>query len=101
MDDFRQDPPSDGAPQVRDLAGILHKSAQLVSALLESASQAIISIDRGGRIVLANPRAEEIFGYTREEMLGAPVEMLLPDAKRAAHSRDRADYFARPRSRSM
>jgi PAS domain S-box-containing protein len=80
---------------------MFHKSGKLVTALLESASQAIVSIDRGGRIVLANRRAEEMFGYTREELLGARIELLLPEAKRATHSRDRDDYFARPRARPM
>jgi PAS domain S-box-containing protein len=37
----------------------------MVMALLESASQAILSIDRNGRIVLANPKTEEMFGYSR------------------------------------
>ena len=84
-----------------DLVTMFHKSGQLVTALLESASQAIVSIDRTGRIVLANHRSEEIFGYTREELVGARIELLLPEAKRATHSRDRDDYFARPRARPM
>lgn len=84
-----------------DLITIFQKSGKLVTALLESASQAIVSIDRGGRIVLANRRTEEIFGYSGEELLGARIEMLLPESKRATHSRDRDDYFARPRTRPM
>ena len=102
MDDFQQGTSGGGASQARnDLVTMFQKSGKLVTALLESASQAIVSIDRGGRIVLANRRAEEIFGYTREELMGARVEMLLPDSKRAAHSRDRDDYFTRPRARPM
>jgi two-component system, cell cycle sensor histidine kinase and response regulator CckA len=90
-----------GASQQKDLLDIFHKSEKLVAALLESASQGIISIDRTGRIVLANQRAEQMFGYTREELMGARVELLLPDSKRATHSRDRDDFFARPRARPM
>jgi two-component system cell cycle sensor histidine kinase/response regulator CckA len=73
----------------------------MVLALLESASQAIISIDRNGRIVLANPRAEQIFNYTREELVGSRIELLLPESKRAGHSRQRDDYFTHPRARPM
>jgi PAS domain S-box-containing protein len=102
MDDFQPGTTGTGVSRARnDLASVFEKSGKLVTALLESASQAIVSIDRGGRIVLANRRAEEIFGYSREELLGARIEMLLPDSKRAAHSHDRADYFARPRTRPM
>jgi len=102
MDDLRQGSSGSGAAHARnDLVTIFQKSGKLVTALLESASQAIVSIDRGGRIVLANRRAEEIFGYSGEELLGARIEMLLPESKRAIHSRDRDDYFARPRARPM
>jgi len=91
-----------GASQARnDLVTIFQKSGQLVTALLESASQAIVSIDRGGRIVLANRRAEEIFGYTAEELVGARLEMLLPESKRAIHTRDREEFFSHPRARPM
>jgi two-component system cell cycle sensor histidine kinase/response regulator CckA len=79
----------------------LQKSEKLLAALLESASQAIISIDRTGRIVLVNGRAEQMFGYGRDEMLGSPMELLLPDSKRATHSRDRDGYFERPHIRPM
>jgi len=79
----------------------LHKSEGMVSALLESAAQGILSIDRTGRIVLVNHRAEEMFGYTREELVGAEMELLIPESKRGKHIQDRADYFAHPRSRPM
>jgi len=80
---------------------LLRESEKMVMALLESASQAILSIDRNGRIVLANPRTEEMFGYSGAELLGARVEILLPESKRRAHGRDREEYFARPRVRPM
>jgi len=70
-------------------------------ALLQSASQAILSIDRTGRIVLANPKTEEISAYTGEELLGARIEILLPESQRRAHGRDREEYFTRPRVRPM
>jgi PAS domain S-box-containing protein len=102
MDGFQQSLSGSGASPVRnDLITIFQKSGKLVMALLESASQAIVSIDRGGRIVLANRRAEEIFGYSGDELLGARIEMLLPESKRPAHSRDRDNFFDRPRTRPM
>ena len=90
-----------GASQRRDPITLLHESEQLVMALLESASQAILSIDRNGRIVFANPKTVEMFGYDRQELLGARIEILLPESKRRAHGRDREEYFTRPRVRPM
>jgi len=88
-------------PAERDMLSAFQKSEKMVLALLESASQAIISIDRTGRIVLVNRRTEEMFNYTRDELLGARIEMLLPESKRPSHGRQREDYFNRPRIRPM
>jgi two-component system, cell cycle sensor histidine kinase and response regulator CckA len=83
------------------LSGAFHETRQMVEALLESASQAILSVDTSGKIVLANQRAEEMFNYTRDELLGAPIEMLLPESKRASHTHQREQYFAQPRVRPV
>src|ERR1039458_4010062 len=72
----------------------LHYGQDMVLALLESAAQAIVAIDRDGRIALANRKAEEMFGYAREELLGSPVEMLLPESRRSVHWRKREEYFS-------
>ncbi len=85
----------------KDKTSLLQKNEKMVVALLESASQAIISVDRTGRIALANRRAEEMFNYTRDELIGARIEVLLPESKRAGHTRQRDEYFARPRTRPM
>lgn len=81
--------------------GIFGKNEKMLAALLESAAQAIISIDAAGRIVLANRRAEEMFGYARAELLGGRMEMLLPENRRAVHTHEREEYFARPHNRPM
>src|SRR5579872_2137110 len=98
----RMVPGSSGEPSsTKDLGSAVRSSAQMVVALLESASQAIISIDSVGKIVLSNRRTEEMFGYTREELLGARIEILLPESRRAVHGRQREGYFARPHTRPM
>src|ERR1017187_9389207 len=85
-----------GACPRKDIAELLERSGHMVSALLESASQSIVGIDQAGRIVLANARTQEMFGYAREEMLGSAIEMLLPEAVRGRHAQDRSAYFANP-----
>ncbi|MDI3339838.1 MAG: GAF domain-containing protein [Sphaerobacter sp.] len=70
-------------------------------ALLETAPDAMVIVDRDGRIVLANAQAERLFGYTREELLGQPVECLIPERFGAVHRRHRRAYNAAPRTRPM
>jgi PAS domain S-box-containing protein len=80
---------------------LLQESGKLVAALLESASQAILAVDGMGSLVLANPKAEEIFGYSRVELLSSPMELLLPLAQREAHAHQRGEFFRHPRARPM
>jgi PAS domain S-box-containing protein len=70
-------------------------------ALLESAAAAIIIIDEAGRIVLVNTGAETMFGYTRQEMIGQQLEILLPRRSAETHVHERNSFFTRPRVRSM
>jgi PAS domain S-box-containing protein len=69
--------------------------------LLEAAPDAIIEVDREGRIVLLNLITEKLFGYSREELLGQRVEILVPDGVRAAHVRHREGYWNHPATRPM
>jgi protein-histidine pros-kinase len=69
--------------------------------LLESMPDSIILANKTGRIVLVNEQALRMFGYTREELLGKPVEVLLPERFHPTHVGHRAQYFSAPKSRSM
>ncbi|MBI2779809.1 MAG: PAS domain S-box protein [Gammaproteobacteria bacterium] len=69
--------------------------------LLESATDAMIITDREGRIILVNPPIERLFGYPRQELIGKPLEILLPERFRRAHGVQRTDYFAQPHARTM
>lgn len=69
--------------------------------LLESAPDAIVTVDRTGRITLVNVQAEKLFGYQRDEMLGQYIELLLPERFRAGHVAERERYTATPRTRPM
>ena len=70
-------------------------------AFLESAGEGILIVDRGGRIVHANVKIEQMFGYRRDELLEQNVEVLLPERFRDVHVGHRAGYTATPRIRSM
>lgn len=72
-----------------------------IRAVFESATEAIVAIDQGGQIVLANPPAERMFGYEREELVGRRLDVLIPDRIRHVHGQSRADYFLQPHTRGM
>lgn len=68
---------------------------------LESAPIAIVATDRGGRIVYANARLEEMFGYDSNELLGKAVEALIPERYRSIHMDHRSRYLESPHVRGM
>ena len=69
--------------------------------LLESIPDAIVIVNNTGHIVLINSQTEEVFGYTRVELLGQPIEILVPARFRPRHPADRMNFFANPKLRQM
>ncbi len=79
----------------------LRRSEATSRAFLEAASEAVVVVDTGGRIIQVNAKTEEMFGYLRDELLGQPVELLVPPRHREAHAAHRDAYMRAPRVRSM
>ena len=78
-----------------------HLEDHRFAGLLEAAPDAMVCVDADGRIALVNAQTERLFGYGRDELVGQPVEMLVPDAVRDIHPGHRAGYVADPRPRPM
>ncbi len=69
--------------------------------LLEALPDAVVIADAAGRIVLVNAQTEKLFGYCREELLGRPIEVLIPERFRTGHVAYRSGYVAAPHVRPM
>jgi two-component system CheB/CheR fusion protein len=78
-----------------------HVLRQRDLAIQEASTQAILSVAPDGRIVMANLRAVQMFGHSREELLELPLEILLPERSREAQADDRAAYIAAPHDRPI
>ena len=77
------------------------RSEQQVRVAVESSPSGMLLLDREGRIALVNAEIERLFGYQRNELLGQPVEMLLPERHREAHPSHRAAFLAEPDPRRL
>ena len=69
--------------------------------LLELLPDGVVIVDESGRVVAANGRAADVFGYDDGELVGVGLETLLPERARAAHANHRADFGRAPRAREM
>jgi PAS domain S-box-containing protein len=79
----------------------LREAEQQFRGLIESAPDAIVIVDEAGVIALVNVRAEELFEYPREELIGQPIEILLPRGLRGRHVEHRREFIGEPRARPM
>jgi len=85
---------------IRDVS-LRRRAEQKFRALLEAAPDAMIIAGPDGRIVLINAQAEHLFGYTRDELYGEPVERLVPARFHARHLLHRTGYVKDPKARAM
>jgi PAS domain S-box-containing protein len=69
--------------------------------VVESAPDAMVIADQQGRIILASKQTSVIFGYTRDELIGQTVEMLLPKRFRGQHIHNRKEYARHPETKHM
>jgi PAS domain S-box-containing protein len=72
-----------------------------LSSLIDALPDAIVLADEDGQIVDANTNTVGMFGYSRAELLGARVEILIPGSLRDKHVAQRQDYVQKPRVRPM
>jgi PAS domain S-box-containing protein len=79
----------------------LERSEERFRQVVESAPNAIVMVDHTGLIEMVNAETERVFGYRRNELLGKPVEMLVPERYRPKHRGLRTSFFADPVSRPM
>jgi PAS domain S-box-containing protein len=88
------------ASAIRDVSA-RKRAEHRFRALLESAPDAMVIVDRDANIVLVNAQTERLFGYPRGELLGEPIETLVPKRLRGAHVLHRQGYMRDPKVRSM
>ena len=85
---------------IRDISG-RKKAEDKFRDLLESAPDAMVIVNQDGRIHLINAQTEKLFGFSREELVGQWVELLVPERFRRAHPTYRDGYFKEPHARAM
>ncbi len=79
----------------------VQQGSTTIQALLDSATQSIVAVNRDGNFVIVNASTERMFGYTRDELLTQNLEILVPEARRGKHAGYHKNYFDNPQSRPM
>jgi PAS domain S-box-containing protein len=86
---------------MKDPNEILLENEKAFKSLFEHATISILVTDETGAINLVNPNAEKLFGYTKEELTGKPIEILIPEQLKDIHRQYRQQYFKAPKARPM
>src|SRR5882762_740115 len=77
------------------------RAEEMFRLVVEAAPSAIVVADRQGKIILVNNQTEKLFGYSREELIGREVDILVPLRYRVKHPSNRAEFMRDPRARAM
>ncbi|MEH0158225.1 PAS domain S-box protein [Limibacter armeniacum] len=80
---------------------LIDNSAEVLSAIFESSAEGLLIADKTGKILMANPKVEELFGYGSGEMLEMNVDKLLPEMLRGPHKQHRDNFHNHPSARPM
>jgi len=85
----------------REVVRAQRESEQRFRQVVEAAPNAMVMVDQAGKITMINKQTEQAFGYARDELVGQPVELLVPERFRGHHPRLREVFFADPQPRLM
>ena len=80
---------------------MLQSSLEMFRGLVETAPDAILLVNEAGAIQFANAQAEDVFGFGKGELVGAPVDSLVPERYRPNHPENRTSYHTNPVKRRM
>src|SRR5690349_18686776 len=84
-----------------DLGHVLPRGSEFFRQLIDSAPDAMVIMNQRGLIELVNMQAEALFGYARDELVGQPVEVLVPERFRTKHVAHRNGFVMEPKLRPM
>jgi len=96
-----EQPVADRIAELTQANHVLHQQLRERTLAVEAAPNGMVLVDANGRITLVNAQVEKLFGYAREELLGQPVEVLVPERFRARHPEHRTAFLVNPQVQAM